>query len=330
MEEELGRGSFGAVRAAWAEDEAEQLAVKQVACKSRVDLDRALFEVQVMRRVGRSGVSAPHVVASEHERVDAGWRVLVAMERIRGESVHAFEQEHEGGYSLGKAARFTQALVAEMARTFAYVSRVAFHRDVTPQNVQVCTDTPWPQFTLMDFGVAVDAKSWTSGEWRNRELGGDARYWPTSAWQVFIGESLAPGSCEQYVHMLDHHGLGLTALQLFLVLAPKHKLFSLRAAWASWWEDTWTNWDAIHSIFRNGGDEAAFNRVKADFRMEAITTRSTCNAERLDAELAAAAEEPKVRHLCIALKALLGQQQVSWSDITKALEDNAGSDCSIL
>lgn len=74
----------------------------------------------------------------------------------------------------------------QVAAGMESVSAHAFHRDIHPRNMLV-EERPGslPRFGLVDFGLAVGASEWRTGQWRARGVAGDCRCWPPSAWVYF-------------------------------------------------------------------------------------------------------------------------------------------------
>merc|ERR1719490_303336 len=102
------------------------------------------------------------------------------------------------------------------------ISTCIFHRDIHPRNMLLEDRGPdkLPHFGLVDFGLAVNAEVWQQGGWRARGAAGDCRYWPPSAWVMFV---LGPEDLDrhaawrqEYESHLDLHAVGLSALEMFV------------------------------------------------------------------------------------------------------------------
>lgn len=275
----LGMGSFGAV---WAAESPgyPKLAIKEIVCRSKVDLLNALFEAHLLRILSNRsqdrktsalqssdsnrkenescettdvGRLMPSLLAFETTDVGAEtWRVRLAMTRLSGETLDSFlfqrRQQWEGGDGLHRqfltACHLGQELLIQLAPAFERISAIAYHRDVNSHNILI----DWspeiePRYSLVDFGLAVDALCWQQAvdpnstcsrpsrvgpdgncSWHHLDVGGDCRYWPVSAWSQFLlgwTELEAQQSLSfEYRTQLDLHSLGLTALQVMAEMLP--------------------------------------------------------------------------------------------------------------
>lgn len=223
----IGMGSFGAV---WAgnlqsdasDGELSEVAIKEIICRSQVDLANAAYEGRLlellMAKNCRSGPLAkkgkdpldriPSFVANEIEVTGPeSWRVRLAMSKVPGIALDQYLeslQPENGPPSQGpseqlaqftKACNFALALVQQIAPVFERLSLLAYHRDINSHNVLVdvgssldnCSASPC--FGLVDFGLAVDVTQWRGNfgpeSWHLVDIGGDCRYWPMSAWLQF-------------------------------------------------------------------------------------------------------------------------------------------------
>lgn len=251
----LGEGSFGAVWAAEGED-GNEVAVKEILCRSEAELARAELEGQLLRLLAgdtsgegcdvdrraraHSGRAAPLAVArclptlAASEVAASGpssWCVRLAMSRVPGAPLEQFLEHRrrgaagsEPGHHFAEACRYAGELLVQLAPALEHISSRVYHRDVTPRNILIDeSGEGGPRFGLVDFGLAVDATQWRSDECSG-DLGGDGRYWPASAWLVFGHgkQELAahPPLRHEYRSCLDVHALGLTALRCLMELAP--------------------------------------------------------------------------------------------------------------
>merc|ERR1719420_2297111 len=117
------------------------------------------------------------------------WKVLGAMERVQGEPMDGFEKKKSKKLPFDDACLVAQIMLEQLAPTFERVAEIAFHRDVNAHNILINVDNDdvaTAKFTLIDFGLSVDARDWTTGKWKVHDIGGDCRYWPASAWMQFI------------------------------------------------------------------------------------------------------------------------------------------------
>lgn len=274
----LGMGSFGAVWAA-SSDDVPALAIKEIECCSHADLLNALFEGHLLRTFTPKGPRTPRqagdsndaeddvnlarvlpwLVASETLHLGPQlWRVRLAMTRLPGKPLDCFlehgqrEDLHRRGNrdaanwrSLHKACFFAREMFSQLAPALKVVSSMAFHRDVNPHNILIELDDSEarPRFSLVDFGLAVDALCWQREEgsgwtmsrpsrvgqdgactWHNLDVGGDCRYWPESAWVQFLHGWMEvesnPAWLFEYQALLDTHAFALTSVQMIAEMLP--------------------------------------------------------------------------------------------------------------
>mmetsp|Transcript_28776 Transcript_28776/g.67055 ORF Transcript_28776/g.67055 Transcript_28776/m.67055 type:complete len:560 (+) Transcript_28776:2-1681(+) len=321
----LGEGSFGMVWAAEADD-GKEVAVKEIFCRSEAELSRAASEGHILRLLAgespaggggskdRSGRVAcatsrrlPVLAASEVEATDGSfsWRVRMVMTRVPGTPLEQFlEQQRRKWAGLESKRHFAEAchysgeLLVQLAPALEHLSSRVYHRDVTPRNILIDDSGPsGPRFGLVDFGLAVDAAKWRSGECLG-DLGGDGRYWPVSAWYVFgHGKSdleARPDLRDEYRSCLDVHALGITALRCLLELTPSSeqgaadvkdcpgletvlpKLRLLRSAWQRYWSDARRFWQPVYDAFREGGDFEALKIAYARAGVHRIMSADLC------------------------------------------------------
>lgn len=252
-------GSFGTVWAAEQKDGSQELALKEVTCRCRADLQNALFEAHLLRTLGggpdRPRKSTPSrlpaLIASEILTGGAdATRVCLAMTRMPGEPVDLFLQDWRRKTVAGRrctaaqSVHFARELLVQLCPTFEEISAVAYHRDVNAHNILI--EGGWsatPSFGLVDFGLAVDSECWrqedsrgappprptrigSSGahSWQRLDVGGDCRYWPVAAWVQFLlgwrEVAANPVLLAEYEHRLDFHALGLTAVQVVAETLP--------------------------------------------------------------------------------------------------------------
>jgi len=261
----LGEGSFGAVWAAEADD-GSQAAVKEIVCKSDLELERAATEGQLLRFLDSSAMGAcspgvrhtalsclPSLVSSE--AIETGtrtWRVRLAMSRVPGAPLEQFLAAaprtwagREPRCQLAEACRYAGELLVQLAPALEHISSKVYHRDVSPRNILIKELTrpgprgpqSQPSFGLVDFGLAVDGGRWRSDE-SSSDLAGDGRYWPASAWFVFGHGtrelSKHPDLRHEYRTCLDVHALGITALRCLMELTPGLPDMVLGASSAGW------------------------------------------------------------------------------------------------
>lgn len=257
----------------------------------------------------------PSLVASETVHLGPErWRVRLAMTRISGEPLDAFLERRLQQWELSKmevspsvlceqfveACQYSHELLSQLAPAFRFFCVMAYHRDVNTHNILIKHgETNGPRFGLVDFGLAVDAQcwqrekgtSWTMSRpsrigqdgactWHHLDVGGDCRYWPTSAWVQFLWGwkelEARPALCFEYQALLDSHALGMTALQLVAEMLPpvhpeplhRHEkplargsashvvtcIATLRRAWDAYWSVVSPLHDALMDTFHYGGD----------------------------------------------------------------------------
>jgi len=240
-------------------------------------------------------------------------------------------------------------LLTQLAPALEAVNEIAYHRDVNPGNILIqSVGNGHYRCSLVDFGLAVGVKKWEVGEpregrehtknagadgeargsagaeeeeeeedgpsWQRLGVGGDAHYWPVSAWLMFeygVSGLLAhPRFHMEYRKNLDMHGLGLAALQVLAELLPPppeyvvataegdddHQeeplltiLWELQAAWHRYWGDAARYWEGLFDAFRGRGED--FDTVRARFVEEGAHDVICCGLRRLRTALRALATE---------------------------------------
>lgn len=231
----LGRGSFGEVWsaeivAAPNRDERQlPAALKDITACDQAAVDQALFEIKLLSELHGPDMCMPRLLA---HRV-AGRRIRIAMTRVPGETLESFmsRPQPRGLDGLGAVRRggaLATLLLRQLGPTLERVSHLAWHRDVNPRNVLLSDDAGGlmdsressvssARFWLIDFGLAVDSKTWSS-KWATSPISGDCRYWPVSSWLMWLrGPEAVRGSrrwLRQYESRLDSYALGVMALDL--------------------------------------------------------------------------------------------------------------------
>jgi len=193
--------------------------------------------------------------------------------RRHAEKTRSVQTIKERRHQFAEACRYAGELLVQLAPTMEAFSNRVYHRDVTPRNILIEErNGACPNFSLVDFGLAVNAAKWRSQEEGSGDLGGDGRYWPASAWFVFGFGTHAlqrhPAMFHEYRTCLDVHSLGLTALRTLVEMLPHlesaadtaeidvalPKLRALRAAWGRYWSDARRFWQPVYDAFRGSGD----------------------------------------------------------------------------
>lgn len=217
---------------------------------------------------------------------------------------------------LSQPSMFTRELIVQIFPTLERIAAVAFHRDINPRNILIDSPEQYgaPNYGLVDFGMAVDSGLWradTGGNWNTLEVGGDCRYWPVSAWVMFLHgpQELNPGAPwrVEYQTQLDIHALGITALQVFVDLLPSaedsangkegeengvepvlaSKLKALTDAWQQYWEDAMDFWSCLIDCFTNNGDWNALKRACINHGVQEAITRDLSDLRTTLGEAAA-------------------------------------------
>lgn len=278
----------------------------------------------------------------------------IAMSRVPGESLLKFlaRNSPEGGSgsqcgAIRLACGVARDLLTQLVPALEAVNEIAYHRDVNPGNILIqSTGNGHYRCSLVDFGLAVGVKKWEVGEsredlehtkaaytdgearvatsadeededgpsWQRLGVGGDAHYWPVSAWLMFeygaSGLLAHPRFHMEYRRNLDMHGLGLAALQVLAELLPPPPecvptaaegdddrqeeplltiLWELQAAWQCYWADSARYWEGLFDAFRGRGED--FDIVRARFVEEGAHDVICCGLRRLRTALRALATE---------------------------------------
>ena len=87
------------------------------------------------------------------------------MERVTGEPLDGWEAKKKGTLAFDDSCTLAGIMLEQLVPTFDRVSEIAFHRDVNAHNILINVDNDdisTANFTLIDFGLAVDAREWTT------------------------------------------------------------------------------------------------------------------------------------------------------------------------
>jgi len=296
--EPLGRGSYSEVWRAdvlAGESGCESVALKEVLCRSDMELQQAIFEVQVlheleesMKRSALTPICVPRCIAYRVDPCMGGLKVRTAMTVVPGECLNLFIQRppkpgSTRADSIALACAWAAKLLRDIGTTLQLLAPIAWHRDVNshnilfdfPQDATSIDDLSQRAFWLIDFGLAVDSDSWVRGRWQTQDIGGDSRYWPPSSWIMHLmgPEGFWGRECfrEQYQRRLDIHGLGITALELLCTVAESAPLdpddgidgerqeawANIFVQWHRYREDMWNWWSRVYTVFQAGGDISA-------------------------------------------------------------------------
>eukprot|EP00441_Pelagodinium_beii_P038964 CAMPEP_0197648118 /NCGR_PEP_ID=MMETSP1338-20131121/27560_1 /TAXON_ID=43686 ORGANISM="Pelagodinium beii, Strain RCC1491" /NCGR_SAMPLE_ID=MMETSP1338 /ASSEMBLY_ACC=CAM_ASM_000754 /LENGTH=492 /DNA_ID=CAMNT_0043222059 /DNA_START=33 /DNA_END=1511 /DNA_ORIENTATION=+ len=251
---QLGTGSFGTVWLAERCSTKALVAVKEVLCFSVKALEAVKSEVRHLSLLAGQHQVFPTLITAGSQPLGAGTtRAMVVMSHAPGEPL--LEALQAGCLSRqvdsAHAFRVTAQLLEQLASAMQRIECL-LHRDAHAQNILVEAGAGTYRFSLVDFGLAVDATAWRSGGWRLQGAAGDCRYWPTSAWRLFsMGpEALLEEELQQeYTMQLDMHSVGLTALQLLVQSSPSSELLE---AWLTYWCPAMQLWQQVLDAFNTG------------------------------------------------------------------------------
>jgi serine/threonine protein kinase len=347
LQKELGKGSFGVVYAGTDDNSDEPVAIKDIKCRSEKELDQAKFEFDVMKKLqDKLATTSPRRAQSVNklhcpkffatQSIMLGpsqWKVLGAMERVTGEPLDGWEAKKKGTLAFDDSCTLAGIMLEQLVPTFDRVSEIAFHRDVNAHNILINVDNDdisTANFTLIDFGLAVDAREWINGKWKTHDIGGDCRYWPASAWMQFIYgykylEKMKSHS-HHYIKMLDIYSLALNAIQLIVDTMDPNSApaaAALGPAWARYWDHSTHFWKQVYAVFSKGGD---WNRLKNDFMKIRAQETTEANVKKLRDLLNQFAKEPSLvqhRSLFTALAAMLELDAITWKEVQAKLREGS-------
>lgn len=360
----LGMGSYGMVwNAARAGAGGDEVAIKEILCHSQPELVNAQYEGDLLLALGngeRSDPRIPALAAQETEMIaDQEWRVRLAMARIPGEPLmllleqSRIQQAQRGAVGpdqlqatmglISESRMLAYELVIQLAPTLERISALAYHRDINPRNILIDSALSGPpQYGLVDFGMAVDAEGWSQeedGAWKTLEVGGDCRYWPVSAWVMFLHgpRALPVGSylSAEYRTLLDLHALGITALQVLIETAPQlednsvgflEKFNVLKSVWAKYWEDATDFWSCLIDCFSNGGDWDRLKQACIDHGVKGVVSQDLSKLRSALAVASSACEGASagdLRGVLDAIRIMIsagdGDSAPTWHDVYAAM-----------
>mmetsp|Transcript_71364 Transcript_71364/g.113099 ORF Transcript_71364/g.113099 Transcript_71364/m.113099 type:complete len:733 (-) Transcript_71364:135-2333(-) len=271
----LGSGNQGSVWSATRTDGSyTSAAIKECICEKESEWVAAEREPVIMQSIvavanrDQNIIISPHIIACETKN-NAGVRtVRVAMTRIPGESLSTFLSQFEEATANANAAfttqyfcdahRFTFALLSQLVSAFQSISLVAFHRDVSAENVLVSTSRGIsdPEFGLIDFGLSTQSEVWPTIMHKVCAVG-NCYYWPPSAWFIFMygGSKLHEDEAlrQEYMTQLDMHGVGVLGLQVLMTMIPQSAyaqlpelMLALKNAWNQYWKDQDSFCEGMH------------------------------------------------------------------------------------
>jgi len=323
--DKLGAGAFGVVSEARKAGSTQPLAVKLMVPTTEKERSHALFECDILRRLGSllpadgcvpkyiahsSGPDSIAVVMSKSDsKVLGEWLYGTSCAPectpLQVDTSDVVLGDRVGSKTLADAIAISAALARQMAPVFAVLQGIAYHRDVSAHNFMIKIDeSSCPRFTMIDFGLAVDSRTW-SQEWRSFEIGGDPRYWSPAAWMQFVH---GPSHLEQhpdarvrnlYVERLDHYSFGVLLLETFFELwggAVRDPdcgaaMMKVHAVWRSYWAHSCSLMTRIFEsadLLRNQmGRSRELQLFSATHRILCSSLRDAAVAEAAGTELSA-------------------------------------------
>lgn len=357
----LGKGSYGEVwNCRTCDDPArygDSVALKEVLCECQKTTEQAVFEIHVLHeldriqreRIPRSGqapLRVPSCIASEVQPTGNGKaRLRFIMTRLPGDPLdHWLSKKQQLSFNRSEAFKkgccAAAQLLQDLVPTFLTLSTFAVHRDVNSHNILVHDQIQQGgglSFWLIDFGLAVNLQKWADspaliegGEWRSADIGGDCRYWPASAWMMYLFGwkylSIHQTFCQQYQQRLDIHGLGITALELLCkatLAVPaegsdlvSQGIKSLVSAWIAYEESAHSWWSRLYDAFQRGQDVSL---LQSTFLREQVP--ETLN-HRLDVlrracqEAARVSDDPVVSSVLPMLAEMISETSAwGWHDL---------------
>lgn len=358
---ELGRGAFGVVLEAREAHSGASVAVKRSAPGSAPELHAAEFECFVLKAFSEAASPevSRHVPRYIAHEVSAGVpSVSLAMSVAKGRPVDQWlyglsEKElasismpelldgplpggQHASAKLPGAVDVACAFLGQMAPVFETLEHIAYHRDVSAHNFLLSSaDDGGVMFTMIDFGLAVNSRTWRH-EWTRREVAGDPSYWAPSVWMQFAHGpnylKMHPdqGLCRQHEERLDHFAFGVLQMEVLFALweGPMSDpqgahVVAVRDAWRSYWSLSFRLSQRIHEC---GGRQMQQELMRSqDLNRLVSLLRALCNTLRSAAHGEAASEPHRAAPLFFVIAELLDPNgRLSWEDIPKALR---GSPC---
>ena len=148
---ELGRGGMGVVYAA-----DDQTLGREVALKVLPPTDDEEPRRRFLREARAAAAITDPGIATIYDVGEAGGRVFIAMELVRGKTLRALLDGRPGtdrALPVGEALRIAREIVRALATAHA---RGVVHRDLKPENAMIAEDG---HLKLLDFGIAKRTSS---------------------------------------------------------------------------------------------------------------------------------------------------------------------------
>jgi len=359
---ELGRGSFGVVWEVQEHEGGPLLALKISTPANQQLLEACLLEAEVLRQLE---AALPSEVADAqrvpryvtHARASQGGgsgTVQVAMSKLAGRPLDQWiygidescfktrpvaelcEGPLPGGNFASRdfagACGFAGKLLSQLVPVFDALGSIAFHRDVSGHNFLIRDADGSEQLSILDFGLAVDARSWHR-EWQTSNIAGDPRYFTPAAWMMIAygcgHVRLHPdqGFQRQYVQRLDHFGLGVAALEALFALwdgstvadadadsgraaARRRALGEARAAWLAYWKVALGLFQGFHAE----GPERTSRRLSRSQDVPQLLRRLRALCSALANAAAVAPDPAEAAVLRVAAGLIDWRSSLSWRD----------------
>lgn len=237
---------------------------------------------------------------------------------------------HTLSTSFGGACHLTATLLSQLSPVFSALQDIAFHRDISAQNLMLDDSGGRLDFGLIDLGLAIDTPRWLQG-WRTEDVGGDPRYWSPAHWvKGFFGvdclELEQPALAYLFRERLDHYSFGIVALELLFGLwrGPSGEPPAAPGAWQAMvqaraqWRSYWRLALMIREVFmRNVGDSVVLRREMVDSGLLASFSAAH-DALRTALHVASATGPSFQAPLLLALANLIDPtSRLSWDEVSQ-------------